>query len=158
MKKTTSGFWHMEQEDVLKCIKNRPPLLMIRDAYVKPGKCIYSERTVTEDEWFFPCHFPGDPMMPGVLQLESMFNLAALAVKVLDGNRDKTTNISKITNVQFKRHIRPGDTIKITVAVNKFRRGLGFMHGEISCRDELCCEADFLLVVLDDVLDVNTLR
>ena len=155
MREAKNGYLYMDREDVLAYVKNRPPILMVEDAYVKPGECIYSDRVLKEDEWFFACHFPGNPMMPGVLMLESMFNLSALAIKTLDGNKDKTSNISRITNVQFKRHILPNETMRITVDVERFKRGLGTMHGEIRVDDEVCCEADFVLVVLDDVITVG---
>ena len=151
---SVSDFIYLDHEAVLKYIRNRHPLLMVEDAYVVPGKQAYSERNLDEHEWFFECHFPGNPMVPGVLQLESMFNLAALAIKTLDGNKEKTTNISKVDNVHFKKHIRPGENIRVVVNVDKFRRGLGFMHGIITSANELCCEASFVLVVLDDVIDV----
>lgn len=155
LRQTNDGYIFFDKNDILEYVKNRPPLLMIDEAYVKPGEEVYSEKTLTEDEWYFPCHFPGNPMMPGVLQLESMFNSAALIIKSIDGNKDKTTNISHISNVNYKKHIRPGERIRIAVKVNRFRRGLGFMHGEITVNEEICCEADFILVVLDDVMRVK---
>lgn len=155
MKKLNDGYIYLSHEDIYDYIKNRPPMLMIEDIYVKPGEMAYSERVLQEDEWYFACHFPGNPMMPGVLQLESMFNSAALSIKVIDGNKDKTTNISKISSVQYKRHIRPGDKMKVIVKVNKFRRGVGFMHGEILVDGSLCCESDFVLVLLDDLVEIG---
>lgn len=153
--KDLTGYIHLNTDGVFEHIKNRPPFLMINEAYVKPGEIGYSEKYLSEDEWYFSCHFPGNPMMPGALQLESMFNLGALIIKIIDGNKEKTTNISKIERVQYKRHIRPKDTIKVIVKVSKFRRGLAFMHGEVTVEEDLCCEADFVLVVLDEVLEVR---
>ena len=155
MEKLDNELLYLSQQDIFEYLKNRPPLLMIEDAYVKPGEYAYSERVLDEDEWFFKCHFPGDPMMPGVLQLESMFNTAALPIKVLDGNKEKTTNISDVKNVRYRRHIRPGDKIRIEVKLNKHRRGLAFMEGRITSENEMCCEAEFVLVTLDEVLGVE---
>lgn len=152
LKAMGDGFLHFSRADILEYIKNRPPLLMIDEAYVKPGEMVYSEKLLTSEEWFFACHFPGNPMMPGVLQLETMFNSSALLIKVMDGNRDKTTNISRISNVHYRKQIKPGDRIKVVVRMNKFRRGLGFMNGKITVDNKICCEAEFVLVVLDDVV------
>lgn len=147
-----NGFVYLNEKDVFEYIKNRPPLLMINEAYVKPGEMAYTDRMLNDDEWFFACHFPGNPMMPGVLQLETIFNTAALPIKMLDGNKDKTTNISSVNNVHFRKHILPGESIRIEVQVRKIRRGLAFMDGRIVSGNDLCCEAEFVLVVLDDIL------
>ena len=146
---------YLSCEELPEYIKNRPPLLMIKDAYVKPGKEAYSERTLEADEWFFECHFPGNPMVPGVLQLESMFNTAALPIKILEGNKDKTTNISRVKDVQFLRHILPGEKIRIETRIDRYRRGVASVAGRILVDDTVCCAADFVLVVLDDILEVK---
>ena len=146
------GSLHLSKDDILSYLKNRPPLLMIESAEVRPGEFSCSERLLKDDDWFFACHFPGDPMMPGVLQLESVFNTAALAVKTLEGYRDSTTNVSSISRVHYKRHIRPGERIRIETRVKKFRRGLAFMEGIITSGGKLCCDVEFVLVVLDDIL------
>lgn len=155
MDRQKDGIVHLSYDDILTYIKNRPPMLMIEDAYVKPGEFAYSEKVLKEKEWYFECHFPGNPMMPGVLQLESIFNTAALTIKMLEGNQNKTTNVVNIKNVHYRKHIRPGEAIKIEVKVNKFRRGLAFMEGKIKSGNEICCEAEFILVVLDDIPDVK---
>ncbi len=152
---TDEGYYYLPKEEIYKYIKNREPLLMITDAYVKPGVSAFGERVLNEDEWFFACHFPGNPMMPGVLQLESIFNTSALPIKMLEGNSDKTTNISTVKNVKFSKHIRPGEKIRIEVCVEKYRRGLAFMNGRITSDGELCCEAEFILVVLDDLVSMD---
>lgn len=158
MKDNADGTFFLSHEDILVYLKNRPPLLMIEEAVVKPGEYSCSERQLREEDWFFACHFPGDPMMPGVLQLESVFNTAALAVKTLDGYRNKTTNVSSISDVHYRRHIRPGERIRIETKVIKFRRGLAFMEGEITSGGELCCDVKFVLVVLDDILTAGSVK
>ena len=155
MQRLEDGWIYLDKSGVYEYIKNRPPMLFINDAYVRPGEAAYSIRCLLENEWYFPGHFPGNPMMPGIAQLESMFNTAALPIKLLEGYKSKTTNISQIQGTHFRRHIFPGDTIKVSVSVNKFRRGIAQISGSITREDEICCEAEFLLVVLDDVIEVK---
>ena len=92
MKQIETGELWLNEEDVYAFLKNRPPLLMLHSAKVFPGKSSVMERELKVDEWFFGCHFPGNPMMPGVLQLETMFQTAAMAIKTLENYRDKTSN------------------------------------------------------------------
>lgn len=155
MKKIDEKTYYLDKQDIYKYLKNRPPMLMIDDVYVQPGIRAYTSKTWGEDAWFFAGHFPGNPMMPGVLQLESMFNTAAMPIKLLEGNRDKTTNVAQLGGAKFKRHILPGETINISAEILKFRRGLATVKGRITAAEELCCEADFILVVLEDVLKVS---
>ena len=151
MRKLNTGEILLEKDDILLYLKNRPPLLLIDSARVMPGKYSISERRMDPKEWFFSCHFPGNPMMPGVLQLETSFQTAAMAIKTLDGYQNKTTNIAQINSVKYKTHIRPNDEILVDTKVIRFRRGLANMDAKITCNGLTCCEASFLLVVLDDI-------
>lgn len=146
-----SGEILLDENDIDAYLKNRPPFLFINSARVYPGKLSIMEKTLSPEEWFFPCHFPGNPMMPGVLQLETIFQTAAMAIKTIEGYRDKTTNIAQISSVKYKNHIRPGDTILVKAEVKRFRRGLADFTATIECEGKVCCEASFLLVVLDDI-------
>ncbi len=141
----------LDREGIYQVLKNRDPLLFVDDVLVEPGKGSWMERTIPADAWFFACHFPGDPMMPGVLQLETLFQTSALAIKLLDGYKDKTTNIAQITGARFSGHIRPGDTISVSTQIHRFRHGVAAISGEIHVGETLCCAADFVLAVLDDM-------
>ena len=99
MIKTDSGELLLDENDISLYLKNRPPFLFIDSARANPGVSSIMEKNISEQEWFFPCHFPGNPMMPGVLQLETMFQTAAMAIKTIEGYRDKTTNIAQINSV-----------------------------------------------------------
>lgn len=147
---------YLSLEDIFHYIKNRPPLLMIKEAYIKPGENVHSNVKTSGDEWFFECHFPGNPMIPGVLQLEMIFNASALAIKTLDGYQNKLTNIAKINDVIFKRQIVPKEEIEVFARVIKFRRGIAQMEGSLLVGNKLCCKAEFTLVVLDDVIHVES--
>jgi 3-hydroxyacyl-[acyl-carrier-protein] dehydratase len=141
----------LDKKDIYKYLKNRPPFLLIDEAIVEPGKSSVTEKYLTEEEWYFPCHFPGNPMMPGVLQLETMFQTAAMAIKILEGYEEKTTNIVQVASVKYKGHIRPNNLIKVYTEVDRFKRGMANIHGKIYVEDKVCCEAEFELVVLGDI-------
>jgi 3-hydroxyacyl-[acyl-carrier-protein] dehydratase len=155
MKKIDENKYYLDTDDIYAYLKNRPPMLMIDDVYVEPGVGAYTSKVLGEDEWYFQCHFPGNPMMPGVLQLESLFNTAAMPIKLLDGNKDKTTNIAQINSVKYKRQIVPRDKIDINIEIIRFRRGIANVKGTIQVAGEMCCEAEFVLAVLDDIVQVQ---
>ncbi len=151
MMQLKSGELLLDIDDIYSYLKNRPPFLFIDSARVLPGKYSLAEKVLAPNEWFFPCHFPGNPMMPGVLQLETAFQTAAMSIKTLDGYQNKTTNIAQIDSVRYKNHIRPNDRILVETEVIRFRRGLANINARITCKGTVCCEASFLLVVLDDI-------
>lgn len=155
MRRIDETTFYLDKDDVYAFLKNRPPMLMIDDVYVQPGIKAYTSKTWDENAWFFAGHFPGNPVMPGVLQLESIFNTAAMPIKLLEGNRDKTTNAAQVSNVKFKRHILPNERLDISAEIIKFRHGLATVKGKIMVADEICCEADFILAVLDDMLKLE---
>jgi len=141
----------LDKNDIYRFLKNRPPFLLIDSAIVEPGKSAEMSKLLSEKEWYFACHFPGNPMMPGVLQLETMFQTGAMAIKILDMYQNTTTNIAQIFSVKYKEHIRPGDKIDVKTEVSQFRRGLARINGTVKVRENICCQAEFLLVVLDDI-------
>lgn len=154
MKKIGETMVRLDLDDIYIYLRNREPLLLIDQVIVEPGKHASMVKTMREDEWYFACHFPGDPVMPGVLQLETMFQTSALAIKVLDGNKGKTTNLVRIDSARFLKHIRPGDTIKVDAEIERFKRGIVTVHAVIFVETVLCSDARFVLAVLDDISDM----
>lgn len=154
MRQITDNTYYLDKEDIYTYLKNRPPMLFIEEVYIEPGKRAYTTKILEKDEWYFACHFPGMPMMPGVLQLETLFQTSAMAIKVLEGYKDKTTNIAQINNVKYRKQILPEMEIKVNTEVLRFRRGLATIKGEILVEDEVCCEAEYVLVVLDDMIKI----
>lgn len=143
----------MTYEDILAHLRNRPPLLLIQEAHVVPGVRASAEVDLTGDEWYFPCHFPGNPVYPGVLQLEAMSETAALAIHTMDGMREKTSNFSKVRNAAFRINIRPGDRIQINTEMTKpYRRGVAQFYGQILVDGRIACEAEFVLVIPEDMV------
>lgn len=146
------GSFHLEREDILFHIKNRPPIFMLDSADVVPGVSAYSQKYLAEDEWYFACHFPDDPKMPGVLQLETMFQASALAIKLLPGNREKTTNIARVKDVIFYSSIFPKTTIHVKTEILSFKRGVGKIKGEIFADERVMCRAEYILSIPEDIV------
>ncbi len=135
-------------EQLLKVQMNRPPYLMIDRAFnIIPGKCSEASKYLKDDEWFFKCHFPGDPNMPGMLQLEALSQTAALAIIMLPGNLKKIIYIIKANEILFKKKVVAGDTLKIKTKLLSWKRGLGNAECKGYVNDELVCSAIFSLVL-----------
>lgn len=138
--------------------QNRHPFLMIDAATeVVPGVSAKGCKRLTSDDWWFPVHFPGDPMMPASLQIEAMVQLCALTVLTLPGNRGKLVYLSAATNLRFTRKVIPGDLLELDTKLLTWKRGVGTCSGTGSVAGELACAADFR-IVMPSILDQYRVR
>ena len=121
----------LNREKILFYQKNRDPFLMI-DYVTKfiPGKMANGYKNFTNNEWFFPIHFPGHPNVPGALQLEALAQMLTVAITTLPGNKGKVTHAISHT-VRFKREIKPGEQLILKTKVLSWKRGIcdGFAQG-----------------------------
>ena len=143
---------YLDNNDILTYQRNRFPYLMIDVAQeVIPGKSVKGYKNLTANDWFFKCHFPGDPNMPGLLQVEAIVQLSALAILTLSGNKGKVMYLSKVSNSKFKKKVIIGDRLDIYSEVISYKRGIAKFQGLATVRDSKACEVDFELVLPDEV-------
>ena len=128
---------------------NRYPYLMIDYVdEVIPGKSAKGFKNLTNNEWFFPSHFPGAPNMPGALQLESFAQMLTIAITTLPGNKGKTTRF--ISNeMKYYKEIVPGDKMVIETEVTFYNRGLFKGTEKAYTKGELASEAKMVICVPD---------
>ena len=108
----------LDKKKILEYQKNRDPFLMIDEATdVLPGKSSNGYKDLKVDEWFFKVHWPGDPNMPGVLQIESIVQMASLSILTLPNNKNKLMYIHSVEKVLFKKKILPGERLIIETNV-----------------------------------------
>jgi len=137
-------------EDLIEYQRNRPPYLMIDVAEeVVPGVSARGYKDLPPDTWFFECHFPGDPNMPGLLQTEALVQMAALATVTLPGNKGKVLYLTTVTKIALKRKVVPGDRYDMETRMLSWRRGIGKCWGLGSVDGEKACEAEFNIVMPD---------
>jgi 3-hydroxyacyl-[acyl-carrier-protein] dehydratase len=136
----------IEHSEILQLLPHRFPFLLIDAAedYV-PGKSITGIKAVTANEPFFPGHFPGNPVMPGVLMIESMAQTAAvLMYKSLETSPDlATVYFVSADNIKFRSPVRPGMMLRFNVTVLAIRLGVYKFHGEGFADGKRAVEADF---------------
>lgn len=129
--------------------QNRYPYLMIDYVdEVVPGKSAKGYKYLTNNEWFFPPHFPGAPNMPGALQLESLAQMLTIAITTLPGNKGKTTRFISAA-LKFHKEIVPGDKMEIDTQVTFWSRGLFKGAGRACTKGTLACEADMVICIPD---------
>lgn len=130
--------------------QNRYPYLLIDVAEeIIPGVSAKGYKNLSVNEWFFECHFPGDPNMPGMLQLEAIMQLSALMVLTLPGNKGKVAYLTGANNIKLMRKIVPGDRFDIETKLNSWKRGVGSCSGTGSVNGKIACKVDFTFVMPD---------
>lgn len=128
--------------------QNRFPYLLIDVAEeIIPGVSAKGYKNLTINDWFFECHFPGDPNMPGMLQIEALVQLSALIVLTLPGNIGKVAYVTSAKNMKWSKKVVPGDRFDIETQLLSWKRGIGKCSGRGSVSGETACEADFTIVI-----------
>lgn len=117
-------------------------LLVDRILSVEPGKSLTGIKNVTINEPFFQGHYPGMPVMPGVLILEAMAQAGAVMLLSLEENKGKVPLIGAIDDVKFKRRVVPGDQLVSTVELLWFRSGIGRFKGTATVDGQLAASME----------------
>lgn len=125
-----------------------PFLLVDRIIELEPGEKSVGIKNVTANEPFFQGHFPEFPVMPGVLIVEAMAQTGGVALMVLDEYKDKLAMFAGIDKVRFKRQVKPGDQLVMTVELGKFRRGVGTCMATATVDGELACKGELMFALV----------
>jgi 3-hydroxyacyl-[acyl-carrier-protein] dehydratase len=131
-------------------IPHRPPFLFVDELVeVEPGVCATGRWHLTGDEAFFAGHFPGRPTLPGVLMVEALAQVGAIAVLQDPRFAGKLPLFGGIDSVRFRRQVVPGDTLELRMEMGRLSARAGRGHGIATVNGEKACEADLLFVIAD---------
>jgi 3-hydroxyacyl-[acyl-carrier-protein] dehydratase len=129
-------------------IPHRYPFLLVdRIIEMEPMKRAVGIKNVTANEQFFQGHFPGKPIMPGVLLLEAMAQVGGIAMLVADEYRGKLAVFAGIDRVKFRRPVVPGDQVRMVAELVKLRGTMGKVWAEAFVDGELVAEGEFLFAL-----------
>jgi len=147
----------MDINDITKLLPHRYPFLLVDRILDMDGESITGVKNVTMNEPFFQGHFPNNPVMPGVLQVEAMAQVGGIfALSQVGDPENYSTYFMKIDNVKFKQKVLPGDTVVFHLQLlSPMRRGLVNMKGRAFVRGELVSEAEMLAQVIRDRAESN---
>lgn len=135
--------------DIMNILPHRPPFLLIDKVIERTEDSLVGVKNVTMNEPFFVGHFPQEPVMPGVLQVEAMAQLGGIMILgEIENPRDYSTYFMKIENVKFKRKVIPGDTLILKVELlQPIRRGIVQMQGYGYVNDTIAVEAEMMALI-----------
>ena len=134
----------LEIDDILKILPHRYPFMLVDRIieHVPEEDKIVGLKNLTFNETFFQGHFPDNPVMPGVLQLEAMAQVAGVMLNSKSGNEGKIAYFMSINNAKFRRMVKPGDQLRIVIEGQRIRSRMAVVKGMAFVGEELASEAE----------------
>ena len=141
----------LNREQIEALIPHRPPFLLLDEVVeLIPGERCHARRLVRPDDWWFAGHFPGNPVMPGVLIVEAMAQVAGvLVLKEIPDRANKVVLLAGVNNAKFRRPVRPGDQLRIEMKVLKKKSSVAKMQGQATVDGVVVAEVEVLCKLAD---------
>lgn len=138
----------LNTRQIMDIIPHRHPFLLVdRIEELEPGISAVGVKAVTYDEPYFSGHFPDEPVMPGVLQIEACAQVGAVAILSLDENKGKTAYFGGISSARFKRKVVPGDMLTMECEIIKRKGPVGVGKATAKVGDEIALTAELTFVI-----------
>jgi 3-hydroxyacyl-[acyl-carrier-protein] dehydratase len=136
------------RQEIEQILPHRDPFLLLDEVLeLEPGSRVVARREVRAEDPWFAGHFPGRPVMPGVLIVEAMAQTGAIAVLVQEENRGKIAFFAGIDDCRFKRIVQPGDVLTLTCEIDTVRGPIGRGKATARVGDELAARATLTFAV-----------
>lgn len=138
----------MDIKEIQSIIPHRYPFLLVdKIEEMEPGKRAVGYKNVTINEPFFQGHFPEEPVMPGVLIIEALAQVGAVAMLCLEENKGKIGYLAGMDKVRIKRKVIPGDVLKLEVEIVKTKGKIGIGKAVATVEGVKACEAEIIFAI-----------
>ena len=139
------------RREIEQILPHREPFLLLDEVVeLEPGVRVVARKRVREDEWYLAGHFPGRPIMPGVLMVEAMAQAGAVAALSAEENRGKLALFAGIDDVRFKRIVGPGDELELTCELERVRGPVGRGKAKATVGGELAVRGTLTFAVAEE--------
>lgn len=134
--------------EIQKIIPHRYPFLLVdRIEEIIPGEMAVGYKNVTANESFFQGHFPGEMIMPGVLMIEALAQVGAVAILILEANKGKLVYFGGINKARFKRKVIPGDCLRLEIQIIKQKGSFGLGKATATVNNQIAVEAELIFAI-----------
>jgi 3-hydroxyacyl-[acyl-carrier-protein] dehydratase len=141
----------LNAQQIKEIIPHRYPFLLVdKITEIEWGSRAVGFKNVTVNEPFFQGHFPDYPVMPGVLIVEALAQVGAVAMLGMEENKGKLAFFAGINKIRFKRQVLPGDTLRLEVELGRMRRGIGTGTGTATVNGEVAAQGELMFAIVDE--------
>jgi len=139
----------LNKKEIEQIIPHRDPFLFVDEItdYI-PGEYAKGLKYISEDEYYFKGHFPGNPIMPGVIIVETLAQVGAVMMLTLEKFKGKLALFAGIEKVRFKKVVKPGDILKLEVMMSNMKLNIGNGIVKATVNGELVCSAELLFSIV----------
>jgi 3-hydroxyacyl-[acyl-carrier-protein] dehydratase len=137
----------MNREEIKEILPHREPMLLVDEVFLNEDGSATGYYTVRGDEFFLQGHFPGNPIVPGVIQCEIMAQSACVMFAERMKSQNATPLYTGLDKIRFRRSVRPGEKIQIDTRILKSAHPMYVLHGELSVEGKRCMSGDFSFVL-----------
>lgn len=141
----------LTSENMKEYFRQSSEYIFLDHVEIIPGKSASAVKMVSAQDWYFQYHFPGNPVMPGVFQMEAIMQTGGLIINALKGKKNLSLLFRSCKSVRIHKAVRPGDVLKTRVILNSYRRGVAWFQGEALVGDALSCTIEFSLIAPDEI-------
>ena len=139
----------LDAKEIQNIIPHRYPFLLVdKIIEIEEGKRAVGIKNVTTNEPFFQGHFPGSPIMPGVLIVEAMAQVGAVSILSMEEYKGKLAVFTGIDKVRFKKQVVPGDTLRMEVEMIAMKRGIGKASAKAYVGDQLAVSGELMFAII----------
>lgn len=139
----------LNKEKIKKIIPQREPFLMIDEVEeIIPGESAVAYKNVNADEWYFKGHFPGNPIMPGVLIAEALAQTGAVAILGMEENKGKNALFGGIDKMKFKKIVVPGDRLKLEIKIIKRKGPIGVGEALATVNEKIVAKGELTFALV----------
>ncbi|MCQ1528530.1 3-hydroxyacyl-ACP dehydratase FabZ [Lutispora saccharofermentans] len=140
----------LDIKEIQEIIPHRYPFLLVdKIVEIEYGKRAVGIKNVTMNEPFFQGHFPGNPIMPGVLIVEAMAQVGAVSILAMEEHKGKLAVFTGIDGLRFKRQVIPGDILRMEVTMIAMKRGIGKAKAEAYVGDHLAASGELMFAIIN---------